>query len=380
MTKTIRIVITSLDYGGTERHLLQVLPRLKKLGWKVIIHTLRSDCAMLSDFERVKIDVVCPKKINFLPRILGKFFEVTLSLFKLYKILKKDKNCVVHFFLVQAYVLGMMVALKAKHSGPKLMSRRSLNYYQKKIMLFEQLEKEIHNKVDAVLANSEAVKKDLLKEEVLEEKLHLIYNGIDLSRFNELPDNKIRKELGINKAAFIMTIVANLIPYKGHSDLLDALAMIKNRLPDDWVLLCVGKYGEEKSNLEEKLEKTQLKSHVKFLGLRSDVHQILLNSNVGLLCSHEEGMPNAVMEYMAARLPVVATNVGGTVELVDDSETGILVPPKDPEKYAKAILKLIEKNVKNKWGEQGRKKIEEEYSIEMCVKTYDNLYKKMMKK
>jgi glycosyltransferase involved in cell wall biosynthesis len=273
-----------------------------------------------------------------------------------------------------------MVALKAKHSGPKLMSRRSLNYYQKKIMLFEQLEKEIHNKVDAVLANSEAVKKDLLKEEVLEEKLHLIYNGIDLSRFNELPDNKIRKELGINKAAFIMTIVANLIPYKGHSDLLDALAMIKNRLPDDWVLLCVGKYGEEKSNLEEKLEKTQLKSHVKFLGLRSDVHQILLNSNVGLLCSHEEGMPNAVMEYMAARLPVVATNVGGTVELVDDSETGILVPPKDPEKYAKAILKLIEKNVKNKWGEQGRKKIEEEYSIEMCVKTYDNLYKKMMKK
>lgn len=380
MTKTIRIIITSLDFGGTERHLLQVLPGIKKLGWHPIIHTVRSDCAMKEAFEKAGIDVVFPKKIPLLPKKLRNFFEGIISWFTLYKIFKQDKNCVAHFFLPQAYVLGMMAACLAGHKGFKIMSRRSLNNYHKNIPFLGQLERKIHPKVDLFLANSKAVKQNLLEEGIPENKIQVIHNGINLVPFDEIEGKKIRQELGLETDVFVMTVTANLIPYKGHLDLLNAFSLIKNQLPKRWIVLCVGRNNGIQNQLEQKAQDMGLAHHIKFLGLRSVIPQILSDSDLGILCSHQEGMPNAVMEYMAARLPVVATTAGGIVDLVENGKTGFLAPIKNPEKLSQALLNVINhKNIKD-LGENGRQKIEKEFSIKRCVNKYDKVYKKVLEK
>tara|TARA_R110002050_G_scaffold300734_1_gene472048 strand:- start:3833 stop:4975 length:1143 start_codon:yes stop_codon:yes gene_type:complete len=380
MNKTLRIFITSLDYGGAERHLLQVLPRLKDLGWQPVIYTLQSRVAMKIDFEKAGIEVISPKKNQCIPKLLRHFFEVISSLISFYKILKKDQNCIAHFFLSQAYVLGMMAAIGAGHKGPKIMSRRSLNNYQKNIPFFSYIERKIHKKADLFLANSQAVKRDLIQEKIPEGKIKLIHNGIDLGRFNDNVDKNFRKSIGVNKDTFVMTIVANLISYKGHKDLLNALAKIKNKLSKKWILLCVGKDGGIQPELEVIIQELRLENHVKFLGLRSDIPQILFNSDLGVLCSHEEGMPNAVMEYMAAKLPVVATMAGGTTELVDNGKTGTLVPVKSPDILADALIEIMKHKDLILLGKAGREKIEKEFSINSCVDKYNKVYDKILRK
>jgi len=380
MNKTIRIIITSLDFGGTERHLLQVLPRLKKLGWAPVIHTLRSDCAMMSAFKGVGVDVISPKKIAFLPGKLRKFAEVIISLYRLRRVLAQDKDCIVHFFLSQAYVLGMLAAKISGHKGPKIMSRRSLNHYQKSVPFFGRLERKTHKLADLFLANSNAVKQNLLEEGIQESQIRLIQNGIDLDAFNNVKSKNIRKTLGIDSNTFIMTMTANLIAYKGHMDLLEALSLIKDKISKKWILLLVGRDGGVQNQLEQKGQDLKLDAHIRFLGLRADIPQILSKSNLGVLCSHEEGMPNAVMEYMASSLPVVATTVGGIVELVDDGRTGFLVPSKNPEKLSEALLKSIDDKDALNMGKKGREKIEKEFSITSCVSKYDVVYKEFLRK
>ncbi len=375
MNKTIRIIITSLDFGGTERHLLQVLPRLKKLGWLPVIHTLRSDSAMMSAFKDVGIDVISPKKITFLPGKLSKFLEVIASMCKLRQVLAQDKNCIAHFFLSQAYVLGMMAAKLSGHKGPKIMSRRSLNHYQKSVPFFGRLERKTHKSADLFLANSNAVKKNLLDEGIQENQIRLIQNGIDLDTFNNVENKNIHKTLGIDSNTFIMTMTANLIAYKGHMDLLEALSLIKDKISKKWMLLLIGRDRGVQNQLEQKAQDLNLGAHIRFLGLRADIPQILSESNLGILCSHEEGMPNAVMEYMASSIPVIATAVGGIVELVDDGKTGFLVPSKNPKKLSEALLKVLNDKNTVTMGKLGREKVEKEFSITSCVSKYDVVYK-----
>ena len=180
------------------------------------------------------------------------------------------------------------------------MSRRSLNDYQKKNKYILKIEKFLHQRMDVILGNSKAVINQLLQEGAERNKVKLIYNGINLEHFDySTTKRNCRRELNISKNDFVIIIVANLIPYKGHIDLISALQHIDSELPN-WRLLIVGKDIGIKKYLEDKIKVCSLEKKIMFLGKVEKVNNVLKCSDLGVLCSHQEGFSNALLEYMAS--------------------------------------------------------------------------------
>lgn len=379
----LRIVIGSLGIGGAEQHLAQILPELAKKGWNIRVLTLKTGGALESLIRDHGIQVLSPPPCRIsakCPKILQRFISV-LSGFKfLFCDFRRYPSQITHFFLPEAYIMGMAAALCARDTGVKLMSRRSLNNYQSKYPGIGWLEKRLHRRLSTVLANSSAVLAQLRDQEgVPFKKLKLIYNGINLEPFDApLSRQAALGSLGIPEHAFIMIIVANLIPYKGHEDLLKALFLINRKLPRDWRLLCVGNQGQIERKLKQQADDLGLSDHILWLGLRRDVPVLLRASNLGILCSHQEGFANAILEGMAASLPMVVTNVGGNAEAVIDHQTGFIVPPQTPQALAEAILKLANapKTAKS-FGQAGYKRVKGTFGLDACVEAYEKLYEEI---
>ncbi len=381
MEKQLRYIIGSLNVGGAERHLVQILPALVKKGWAIEVLTLTEKGALAPVLEKAGVRIRTTYKpvwLHKLPRLLQRIVKLLLALHFLYLNFKNDRKTITHFFLPESYILGMTAAFFSYLTAPKIMSRRSLNYYQKKYFGIAQVEKFLHKKCCKILGNSKAIINQLYDEEnIPKNKLNLIYNGIDLTAFKNMKN--IRKELGISSESIVITIVANLIPYKGHKDLINALCSVKERLPHDWRLLCVGKDNGIGIKLKILAETSGISENILWLGARSDIPDILCSSDIGILCSHEEGFSNSILEYMATELPVIATDVGGNAEAVINSETGIIVPPKAPEKLGNAITMLALDVEKSKmFGKAGKNRVMNEFSLEKCVNEYEYLYENLI--
>ena len=194
----------------------------------------------------------------------------------------------------------------------------------------------------AILGNSRSVVRELSEMEgVPARRLGLIYNGIDVARFTDAGSRAAtRAALGLGPQTLTLVIVGNLIPYKGHGDLLAALGQAAPRLPPDWRLLIVGRDEGIASSLQAQAAELGIGQKVCFLDTRNDVPEILNACDIGVLCSHQEGFSNAVLEGMASGLPMIVTDVGGNAEAVLDGECGIVVPPHDPARLADAIVRL----------------------------------------
>jgi glycosyltransferase involved in cell wall biosynthesis len=381
--KNLIVVIGSLNVGGTERHIVRVTPKYALHGWLTEVLTLSEKGLLAADLEAEGV-IVNPlltssdiKIIGKLPRLLGRWLRIFLCIWRLNKKFRLKKEVIVHFYLPESYVLGMIASALAQFSGHKIMSRRSLNFYQKKRLVLGWLEKKLHSKTSIIIGNSRAVLNELEKKEgVPSSQLRLIYNGIDVQPFMITKDpEEVRKSLGVDKNDLVIIIIANLIPYKGHADLLNALEKIKDKFIRKWHLVVVGRddgIGESLKHLAKGLE---LSRYILWLGMRSDVPDLLKASDIGVLCSHQEGFSNAILEGMAAGLPMVVTDVGGNKEAVISGKTGYIVPSSDEKALANAILELANDPKKaQEFGEQGFLRVKEKFSLEASVKSYVELY------
>jgi glycosyltransferase involved in cell wall biosynthesis len=206
------------------------------------------------------------------------------------------------------------------------------------------------------------------------ERVGLIYNGVDFSYF-EGEASSLSRVRRVQGSGLVLVTVANLIPYKGHSDLLHALSAVATELPQDWQLLCIGRdqgLGRQLGQLARELD---LVDHVHFLGERRDLASLLESADIGLLCSHQEGFANAVLEGMAAGLPMIVTDVGGNSEAVVHGQTGLVVPAHDPSAIGRAILELAgDARKRIAMGKAGLERVKSNYTIDRCVADYDRLY------
>ena len=285
---------------------------------------------------------------------------------------------VVHTILPNSYLVGACAAALAG-GRPLLMSRLSLNLYQQEHKLVGFIERRIlHRTVDAVIGNSDAMLRDLRSEGVNRSKLHLVYNGIDVRGFaNEMVDHATaRRLLGISNGAIVFTVVANLHPYKGHRDLLHALAALSRTWGSDWLCLFVGKDVHDcLPELKRLCLEYGLSRNVEFLGPRTDVPAILSASDIHISASHQEGLPNNIIEAMCARLPVVATAVGGVPELVVHGQTGYLLPPQDVDRMTAALVALARAPVRRKaFGEAGYARVTSHFNIDTNVVAFESIY------
>jgi glycosyltransferase involved in cell wall biosynthesis len=169
--------------------------------------------------------------------------------------------------------------------------------------------------------------------------------------------------------------VANLIEYKGHRDLLLALALVRDRLPADWRLLCVGRNTGAGSLLKELTSTLDLEDHVWWVGEVREAGSFFFAADIALLCSHEEGFSNSLIEAMGHGAPVVATAVGGNLDAVIDGVTGLLVPTRAPEALGEAILKLaLDPVLRARLGAAARCRVQDCFSLAACGQRYANLY------
>ncbi|MGC4115479.1 MAG: glycosyltransferase [Myxococcales bacterium] len=188
---------------------------------------------------------------------------------------------------------------------------------------------------DAVVANAEAIRRKLIEMERLPaDRVRVIHNGIDLAAFDRVRAAPLGEPLPeIAKGRVVIAHVANMThPVKAQEDLLEAMASLKSRHPEA-LLLLVGD-GVRRPMLEAMVARLGLGDSVCFLGRRGGVPAILARCHVGVLCSHAEGLSNAVIEGMAAALPMVVTDAGGNAELVKDGERGFVVPVRAPLQLA----------------------------------------------
>ncbi|MBZ0148929.1 MAG: glycosyltransferase [Pseudorhodoplanes sp.] len=370
----ILYVVGSLDIGGTERHLVQVAPLLKKNGWSLAIYCLTHSGVQRAELEQQGITVIGPPVELRAKSRLVRFIGLWISCIKLLTILARTRPQIVHFFLPLSYLLGAPLAI-ASRIPIRIMSRRSLNHYQDRHPVLAWFERRLHPYINSALGNSQAVVNDLWAEGVPRSRTTLIYNGIDLTSFDGLPP---RTEEG--RLRFVIIIVANLIPYKGHAELIEAVAGVARRLPPGWQLWCVGRNDGLLATLERLAKEKNIDGNVKFLGPSAEVPTLLKSADISVSSSHEEGFSNAILEAMAAGLPVVATNVGGNAEAVIDGETGIIVPPRDPVSLGEALLKLaLAPQVRAEMGRRGQERVRQCFSIEECAQAYSNLYADLLK-
>jgi len=229
-----------------------------------------------------------------------------------------------------------------------------------------------------------AVSKDiqnLLKEDLklLPQKIKLIYNGIDTSKFEKKFDQeKLRKELNLLKEDLILGNVGNLREVKDHHTLILSFSKVSPFFPQA-KLLIIGE-GELKSNLLKLRAELGLENKVSLLGHRDDIPSLLNLMDVFILSSRLEGCSISILEAMASGKPVIATRVGGNPELVLEGKTGFLVPSAEPEKLAETIIQLLkDEKLRKKMGEEGRKRVMEKFSKESMVKNYEELYSQILR-
>ncbi|MDO9565596.1 MAG: glycosyltransferase [Candidatus Desulfaltia sp.] len=240
------------------------------------------------------------------------------------------------------------------------------------------LDKFLVKLADKIIVVSKAVSRRFDWIEDKEDKIVLVYNGIDLERFK--PDvgiRKVRGKISLSSETPLVATVGRLDWYKGHKYLLVAAEKVVQALPDARFLI-VGD-GEYRERLENQVKQLNLDKNVIFTGNRKDIPEILASIDLFVLSSVSEGFGRAAAEAMACGKPVVATKAGGLSEVVEDGITGRLVPPKNPAALAKAIIELLKDKKKSEnIGIAGRKRVEKLFSIEKNVKSIEELYEKIL--
>ena len=377
MKNTLLLVVGDLDVGGTERHLVQVLPKLSRERYRAVVYTLTHKGALAPRLDAAGIPVIAPPGSGLLRRWPGRLGRrmllLAVSIPTLLLLMMRERPAVVHLFLPRPYIIGGLCAVLTRRPV-RIMSRRSLNIYQQKHPYAGRMERWLHRRMQAILGNSAAVIAELRAEGAPPERLGLLYNGIDLAPYKDRVGGA-RAGLGIPDDALVLVIVANLIAYKGHADLIEALGKVRGDLPAGWVLLCVGRDDGPGDDLKARAAALEIDGNVRWLGERADVPALLAGADIGLLCSHQEGFANSILEGMAAGLPMIVTGVGGNSEAVVDCITGLVVPPRDPRAFGEALLALAcDPERRSAMGAAGRRRVAEKYSLDACVAGYERLY------
>jgi glycosyltransferase involved in cell wall biosynthesis len=234
------------------------------------------------------------------------------------------------------------------------------------------------NASSAVVTNARTIREGLVGQEGLAaDKVRVIYNGVDLERFESRPTMRARLFPGTERAKLIVLVGNMHSDVKGHSTLIAAAREVVSRFPQARFVL-VGD-GEKRKQFEAAVQAAGIAANFMFLGRRNDVADILAACDIAVLPSAAEGMPNAVLEYMAACLPVVASAVGGNLEVIADGATGLLVPAGDAAALGQALSRLLADDLLSlRIARNGRELVEQRFSFERLTREVGALYEELL--
>lgn len=379
---TIVFVIGSLNLGGAESQLTMLACQLRRHGWKVYVYVLTREGALLDILSQSQVTVLGglyhPEKHMSKLAKMGKLLRAEWDLVK---IIRRHKPDVVHAFLPLTNFVG---SLAGRIAGVPLVltSRRGLGTHQDRHPRLRWLDRVSNRLSHVITANAAAIAEDVERRDGYPaSRIAVISNGLDFSKFDQSNQKRheIREALGLKSDEIAIVKVANIIPYKGHVDLIYAFAELAKG--DNRVKLFL--VGEDRGPAEELMQladSLQVLDRIFFLGGSSDVPTLLNAMDVGVMASHEEGLSNSLIEKLAAGLPVVATNVGGNPDIMSGMPNCYLVNAHNSEDLARGMKELISGlGQARSTRAQRQDLLKERYSVESMVKAYENLYAEYLK-
>lgn len=261
---------------------------------------------------------------------------------------------------------------------PKIGVSRGWTTENWKIAIYTKIDKFVHRRMDHVVCVSQGQADKVVKSGTPVDKVTVIHNSIRTERFEEEPllEDRMRLEaMFAQPPQFILGDAGRLSPEKGFDVLLKALSqLVHSGLSVGLVLFGEGFLLEPLQKLALELD---IVESVVFAGFTDRLDRFMPHFDIFVQSSHTEGLPNVVLEAMAARVAVVATDVGGTSEVVQDGKSGILVPPNNPEKIAEAVRTLLKDNsVRKNMARRGRFRVEENFTFEAQADAYCELIEK----
>jgi len=356
-------LVTSLDRGGAETQLVRIASTLRRRGWTVGIITMLPSTAFLDDLREAGIPLVeCITAPGQLPwRMIPK---VTRQL-------RTWRSPVLVTFNFPADVMGRLCGRLA--GVPTILATLRTAHVKNTLRkLFYRLTEPL---ITLTVSNSQAAVTYMVSRGLLTpRKTRVIPNGLLASTY-PAPSHRdeLRAELGITPREFLWLAVGNLRPAKDYPTLLAAAETCAARCPD--FRLCVVGGGEALPSLLAEVKARGLDGAVQFLGARPDVPRLLGAGDAFVLSSAWEGMPNTVMEAMASGLPVVATQVGGVGELLEEGLSGHIVPSGNPERLAAqmASIMAMTPEARMRMGSAGRERMHTHFDIEPVVDQWEAL-------
>ena len=359
MGKTrILYIIDELGPGGAERRLIQLLRRLDKEQFSAKL-ILLTDIVHYSEVYDLNIEVIkLKRRIRFDPLIF----------FKLFRICREWRPGIIHAW-------GSMPAI---YAGPiaRMMKTKLINAMiasaPRKLSVRQRLRAFLSFPFsDIIQSNSYA---GLEAYGVSGEKGNVIHNGFDFDRIRKLKDkDTVKKGLNI-RTTYTVGMVAGFHPLKDYESLIQAGKTILEER-DDVTFVCVG----SGTDLERIKSLAEFSDKFIFPGRINDVESIVNTFDIGILSTYYEGISNSIMEYMALSKPVIASEGGGTGELVVDGRTGFIIPQKSPGILTEKITRLLnDSTLRETMGKSGRERIENEFDISRMTGEHMSLYNKLV--
>lgn len=339
--------------------------------------------------EGYDVKIVCLKEGRWIERAerVGIRVEVLNenpefpNILKIYSFIKRDRPDLVHLWLIQAYVVGIICSKLA--NIPVIIS--SIDSVRKdKARLFglkgwfrfgDILTSRFNTRI---IACCEAVKRDYMEwAKIKGDKIEVIYNGVKLDNFNVYKDPNKKREFNLKEGDSVIGVIGRLAVEKDHFTFFRAASIIVRAIPRSRFLI-VGE-GKLMERLKLFTQKVGISKWVTFTGARDDIPEIISILDVLVLPSLYEGFPNVILEAYACKKPVVATRVGGIPELVVDNHTGILVEPKSPEEMASAIIKILkDKGLQERLGVAGYDRVRRYFTFDKDIQRLKKLYEEVL--
>jgi len=376
MNCSVLQLIGSFDQGGSEQQAVQLIRLLTATG-RYRVHVA---CLDPRGPLRQQIEHVVDGDMAEFP--LTSFYDLNAAtqLQRFVQLLRELRIDILQTHDFYTNVFGMAAGRLAR-VPVRIAARRETTGWRTSAQ--KSVERIAYRLSSAIVANSEAVRARLIDEGVGTDKISTIYNGVELSRM-ATPAGHTREaalaSLGLpaDRDLRFVTILANLRhSVKDHPTFLRAARLVRES--EGSARFIVAGEGELSNSIRALAAETRLDNDVFFIGRCDKVAELLSVSDVCVLSSKAEGFSNAILEYMAAGRPVVATNVGGAREAVLDGETGFIVPPGDWSSMAARILNLLaDREAALRMGARGRQVVEQKFSCNALLERTETLYRQLL--
>jgi len=356
-------VLATGSNGGAQEHLYGLLSRIDRERYDVSVVALTAGSGTRK-IARLGIPVLIieEKDDDLAAEVLASHLAATCP-------------DVVHSHMYRAEIVGTRAALLA---GERLGRRPYIvsTVHSSRIRTSEDRAavKALTPSMDRLIAVSESIVCKIADERGGLAPVSLIYNGVDLDRYeHQEPCCTLREEYGMEPSSQIVGVVARLEPEKGHPTLLEAWPAVLRLCPEAYLLI-VGEGGQREA-LERQVNDLRIGHRVVFTGRRDDVPAVTAALDVAVLPSYREAQGLTILEAMALTRPVVASNVGGIPEMIQDGVTGLLVPPRDPDALALAIVRLLRDHpLADMLARAGHDLVHDRFCIQLMVRSIEAIY------